>query len=132
VTESAHESVILTDPGGREVQIDSRIAEMIGLMWDSGIETMESCEQNERGHVEIVFRSVEDVESLLDCIARPGMPLHPLVASDGHPLANPGRGQWVYTVGPAFEDGGSGPEWVFRASAEFPPDQIRFVVEALK
>ena len=64
-----HKQTRVFYPGYREyIEVDEGIAPLLLALWDAGIMTCNSCQENEPGIVWIEFYSIEDVEKLLSLI----------------------------------------------------------------
>ena len=66
-----HPSVCLTSPYGDKVQIDEEIAELIQLIWNTGLYTWNSCQDN-FGYVWIHFASADEASEFLTIVQKYG------------------------------------------------------------
>jgi hypothetical protein len=64
-----HRQIPILDPTSNlMIEVDEGIAPLLQAMWDSGIATCNSCQENKPGMIWIEFLRAEDTEEFLTCI----------------------------------------------------------------
>ncbi len=82
-----HRQTAIYDPSSnRAIEVDEGIAPLLKAIWDLGITTCNSCQENKPDIVWIEFISTEDVEAFLTRII-----------SGLDPVNSPGADDWLYS-----------------------------------
>ena len=90
-----HKQTAIHDPASDTmIEVDERIAPLLEAIWDCGIITCNSCQENKPGIIWIEFLAAEDAEALL---AR--------IVSGLDPINNPKADNWLYSRVKGSSDG---------------------------
>lgn len=112
--------------GPRGVRVDEGLAELLGLLWSSGVRTTMSCQEDTPGVSWVMFPSPDELAKFLNLVLRPGGSLY-----------NQSR-RWEYTLVPwnrsIRQNGRAGEpsDFRFRASVRFPAASVPEIVRALR
>lgn len=82
-----HKQTAILDPASSQmVEVDEEIAPLLKAIWNLGIETCNSCQENKPGIIWIEFLLAEDAEAFLIC-----------VISGLDPVNSPEADDWLYS-----------------------------------
>jgi hypothetical protein len=82
-----HKQIAILDPASTQViEVDEEIAPLLQAIWDSGINTCNSCQENKPGIIWIEFLTAVDAEAFLTCIM-----------SCLDPVDSPEADNWLYS-----------------------------------
>jgi hypothetical protein len=106
-----HRQTAIYDPSSsRAIEVDEGIAPLLKALWDLGITTCNSCQENKPGIAWIEFLAAEDAEAFLTCII-----------SSLDPVNRPDADDWLYS-----KIMGANGEWQYAAH---PHDAREYVDE---
>lgn len=115
------------DYNGDSIDIDEDIAELIGLIWKSGIATYMSCQDNvPKGYIWIMFATAEDMRKFYSVV------FDDMTGGEVYKRAFAGmvrkNGNWLKDIYLKEEDG----EMIMRCSVRFPIGDYEFVMGRLR
>jgi len=133
--------------GDQEAEIDAAIAPLIREMWEAGIETVMSCQEDGNGLVWIEFPSEEDLANFLDMVADYDPDPNALYNRIVHDFTGAIDPEWIIEVSPVD----FGAEWLtddddntvdishsgttdlgFWYSVRFPPSDLPVVLKRVR
>jgi len=84
---TVHKQTAILDPeSNMMIEVDEGIAPLLEAIWNCGIITCNSCQENRPGIIWIEFLAAEDAEAFLT-----------RVVSGLDPINRPGAGNWLYS-----------------------------------
>jgi hypothetical protein len=97
-----HKQTVILDPASKQlIEVDEGIAPLLKAIWDSGIVTCNSCQENKPGIIWIEFLAAEDAEAFLTRIISGLDPINSPDAEDWlYPRMMGANGGWQYTAHP--------------------------------
>jgi len=131
----------LIDADGDRIQIDRDIAPLIREIWDMGISTVNSCQDN-RGYVWVMFSTPIDASIFLDAVITHGdvdlrhlasnpLPLTPRDAAKQCPSDGARSDSWLISVYPWGSIQGRSGMRMF-VNVWFPRSHLAAVIDAVK
>lgn len=144
-----HPTVLLRI-GEQEAEIDVEIAPLIEQIWTAGIETTNSCQENQPGMAWIEFLTAIDAADFLNAVAGEYSnefdSLYNRIAHGWEPLASRPVGWCEYSLHPwdasveqkwvnedEIDEAPTGPpEFVFSVSVRFPRTDIPLLIERMR
>jgi len=97
-----HKQIAIYDPSSNlAIEVDEGIATLLKAIWDFGIKTCNSCQENKPGTIWIEFISTEDVEAFLTRVMLGLDPVNSPDADDWlYSRIMGANGGWQYTAHP--------------------------------
>lgn len=97
-----HKQIAIYDPSSNlAIEVDEGIATLLKAIWDFGIKTCNSCQENKPGTIWIEFISTEDVEAFLNRVMLGLDPVNSPDADDWlYSRIMGANGGWQYTAHP--------------------------------
>lgn len=97
-----HKQIAIYDPSSNlAIEVDEGIATLLKVIWDFGIKTCNSCQENKPGTIWIEFISTEDVEAFLTRVMLGLDPVNSPDADDWlYSRIMGANGGWQYTAHP--------------------------------
>lgn len=94
-----HRQIRVHHPSGRQIAVDAGLAPLLAALWSEGIETANSCEEEEPGVIWIEFETASGLSRFLKIVA---LGLDPRDEGSGGlrdrmTRLSPARGFWRYT-----------------------------------
>jgi hypothetical protein len=97
-----HKQIAILDPASNQlIEVDDGIAPLLEAIWDSGITTCNSCQENKPGIIWIEFLAAEDAEAFLARVVSGLNPVNSPEAENGLYSRIMGANcGWQYTAHP--------------------------------
>lgn len=132
-----HPTVMMMDPFSRtDIKIDEKIAPLVSALWDAGIMTEQSCQEDRPGYAWIVFGDHEEALQFLGIILgkRPDFEDSFIKAISHWDVAGPQNGyvepgEWDWAVHPTVDQEGV---WSFLTSVSIPVEHLAEVTDRLR